>query len=138
MALERPLLGYGYGAFWLGERGPSARVWAVTWDAVHAHNGYLDLWLQIGVIGALLGISLVLVILIRTARQMRGPATNKVVYELGFLFAVYILVGDITRTTLLDASLGRALYWIVLVYIYFFSGTLCSTRQHLIGTAHND
>lgn len=53
-------LGYGYGAFWTGFDGPSAEVWyAIDWHPPHAHNGFIDLFLTLGLVGlALLFISL--------------------------------------------------------------------------------
>jgi exopolysaccharide production protein ExoQ len=52
---KHPLLGYGYGAFWLGLRGESANVvLAVKWAVPHAHNGYLDIWLSLGAAGLVL------------------------------------------------------------------------------------
>lgn len=50
---RRPILGYGYGVFW-SEANPTAwRIWeAVAWRAPHAHNGYRDLLLSIGLPGA--------------------------------------------------------------------------------------
>jgi O-antigen ligase len=56
---ERPLLGYGYSAFWLGPKGRSFDiVAAVGWMVPHAHNGLLEVWLEVGGIGlALLCIS---------------------------------------------------------------------------------
>jgi exopolysaccharide production protein ExoQ len=50
----RPALGYGYGGFWLGEEGPSGRVWrALNWEPTHAHNGFLEIMLGVGVVGLL-------------------------------------------------------------------------------------
>jgi exopolysaccharide production protein ExoQ len=49
---EKPWLGYGFGAFWQGLDGPSAYVWnASNFKAPTAHNGYLDLCLELGLIG---------------------------------------------------------------------------------------
>jgi exopolysaccharide production protein ExoQ len=50
--VERPWLGYGYGAFWQGYDGPSAYVWnASAFKAPNSHNGYLDLLLELGFVG---------------------------------------------------------------------------------------
>jgi exopolysaccharide production protein ExoQ len=50
--LERPWLGYGFGAFWQGLDGPSAYVWnASTFKAPNSHNGYLDLCAELGFVG---------------------------------------------------------------------------------------
>jgi exopolysaccharide production protein ExoQ len=52
MALQRPWLGYGYCAFWEGENGPSERISrALHMQAPHSHNGFLDLWLDLGLVG---------------------------------------------------------------------------------------
>jgi exopolysaccharide production protein ExoQ len=52
--LERPWFGYGYAAFWRGWTGPSFEVSAaVQFLVFHAHNGYLDVWLQTGLVGLL-------------------------------------------------------------------------------------
>lgn len=49
---ESPLFGYGFGAFWQGLDGPSAYIWnASTFKAPNGHNGYLDLCLELGLIG---------------------------------------------------------------------------------------
>ena len=49
---KNPLLGYGFNSFWNGENGPSATVVnSVGWSAPHAHNGFLDLCLDLGVVG---------------------------------------------------------------------------------------
>ena len=49
------LLGYGFSGFWAGLHGESARV-AVSLGFVarHALNGFLDLWLELGIVGLLL------------------------------------------------------------------------------------
>lgn len=53
MIWNRPLLGYGYGGFWQGAKGEaSSYVWQVVgWEAPHGHNGYLDLWIDLGLLG---------------------------------------------------------------------------------------
>jgi O-antigen ligase len=54
MAVEalwrRPLLGYGYAAFWEPTGREASSIWElVGWDAPGAHNGYIELWLGIGI-----------------------------------------------------------------------------------------
>lgn len=51
---KRPLLGYGYMAFWRGADGPSADVNVSGWIPPSAHNGFLDLALYFGVFGPVL------------------------------------------------------------------------------------
>jgi exopolysaccharide production protein ExoQ len=56
MALRRVWLGYGYGAFWLGMHGPSFRILRVLPSVLNsrAHNVFLQTWLDLGLVGALL------------------------------------------------------------------------------------
>ncbi len=56
---RRPLLGYGYQAFWLGLEGESYRViLAVSWMLAQAQSGFLDVTLELG----FAGLSIVLLI----------------------------------------------------------------------------
>ncbi|MFE1744021.1 O-antigen ligase family protein [Coleofasciculus sp. H7-2] len=49
MINKHPWLGYGYSAFWLGEKGESGKVWNIIgWQPTYAHNGYLQLGLDLG------------------------------------------------------------------------------------------
>jgi exopolysaccharide production protein ExoQ len=52
---KRPLLGYGYSAFWIGLKGEAVQTILETkWLVPAAHNGWLDLLLQLGVVGVML------------------------------------------------------------------------------------
>ncbi len=49
---RRPVLGYGYDAFWQGLKGPSLLITsAVGWQVPHSHNGYLEVLLALGAVG---------------------------------------------------------------------------------------
>jgi exopolysaccharide production protein ExoQ len=49
---KRPLLGYGYYAFWEGLKGESANIIVgVHWVFGYAHNGLLEVCLQLGLVG---------------------------------------------------------------------------------------
>jgi O-antigen ligase len=49
---KRPLLGYGYQAFWLALEGESYRVvLTVSWVLAQAQNGFLDVMLEMGAAG---------------------------------------------------------------------------------------
>jgi exopolysaccharide production protein ExoQ len=51
-AMKRPLLGYGYRAFWTGLQGESGVVLMSNgWSFSQAHNGFLEVWLGIGALG---------------------------------------------------------------------------------------
>ena len=63
---KRPLLGYGYYAFWTGLVGESGRVaLALQWGFSYAHDGYLEILLATGIVG----LSLVVYLLLRGLRD---------------------------------------------------------------------
>jgi O-antigen ligase len=50
---ENPLLGVGYGGFWIGEYAND--LWKTfTWGPGQAHNGYIDVYIDIGIVGIIL------------------------------------------------------------------------------------
>lgn len=50
--LEKPLFGWGYAGFWRGIQGESFNVTAaVHFVVLHAHNGFLEIWLELGIVG---------------------------------------------------------------------------------------
>lgn len=49
---QRPWFGYGYGAFFSGSHRETDIIWKVhSWIPPHAHNGFVEMWLNIGLIG---------------------------------------------------------------------------------------
>ena len=49
---KRPLLGWGYSGFWSGLRGESLYIVLKThWAVPYAHDGFLDVWLSVGLVG---------------------------------------------------------------------------------------
>ena len=104
---RKPLLGYGYESFWNGLAGPSASVVAaVHWIPPHAHNGFLDLWLDLGALGVLIfGIGFVL--RFRTAiLEYRVLGYRTAMWPLAFLS--FLLFYNLTENSLLRMN---SLYW---------------------------
>jgi exopolysaccharide production protein ExoQ len=65
-AAKRPLLGYGYAAFWTGLRGESLSIYMTThFEIYQAQNGVLEVWLELGIVGTVLLLST----LIRAAKD---------------------------------------------------------------------
>jgi O-antigen ligase len=111
---ERPLLGFGFGTFWLGVDGPAAEICKkLHWDVPHAHNGYLDLWLHLGLPGLILGLLLVLRLLALSATGLNraGPAN-----WFWFLFSLYVIGYNMVESVLLTAN---SLFWVLIVYASF-------------------
>jgi exopolysaccharide production protein ExoQ len=113
--MEHPILGAGYRAFWTPE-GASyvyARIWAMVGNG---HNGYLDVWLEMGFIG--LGLFLVMFFtgIGRSYRRMIK------IHDIAGLFypliMIYSLIYSFTEKFLLEQSeLTWVLILITLIYL---------------------
>lgn len=113
---QRPWLGYGYGAFWLGWSGPSAQVWLwnanIGLEAVHAHNGYLDLWLNLGLLGvAAFALSFV-AILARSLAWIRLTSTAEGLWPMAAL--TFLLLYNFTESSIL---IHNNIFWILYVTV---------------------
>lgn len=113
MGLETPL-GYGYGAFWLGLKGPSAEVWhELGWAVPNAHNGFLELWLNLGWVGLILGV----ILLGRIFTANMGPAlagSHEAIFWI--LFCIIFTTYNFVEVNFFNQN---NIYWVLLAYGYF-------------------
>ena len=83
-----PVLGAGFESFWLGER--REKLWEKWWwHPNEAHNGYLELYLNLGVVG----LAIVLGLFVGTYRKISRELLTNVEwgrFRLGFLIAVIV------------------------------------------------
>ncbi|HMP39507.1 MAG TPA: O-antigen ligase family protein, partial [Roseiflexaceae bacterium] len=120
MVWEQPWLGYGYGGFWLGADGPSGDVWAfVNWrqPPSHAHNGYLDLLLNFGMLGAALFAMQFLQAVVRAVVHVR--TTHGRTAMLPIMFLVFTLLSNISES---NTVIHNSMFWILYVYLAVRAG----------------
>ena len=105
---DRPWLGYGYDGFWHGWGGESAYLWLLGWKQLAAHNGYLELWLHLGLLGFLvfaLGFSFAYLRAMVWAR--RAPS---VIGLWPALFLSLMLLRGLTESTFVNHN---SLWWVL-------------------------
>jgi len=89
---KHPLLGYGYSAFWQGLSGESANTILVTgWAENQAQSGYLDVMLQLGLLG-LVPLVWMLVRGLKQAARAINPLNTAPVQMATVLLVVLIVV----------------------------------------------
>lgn len=91
---ERPWTGYGYGAFWgrIGESPPADWVRKETgWIVPSAHNGWIDLLVQLGWPGAILVGAQMAFAFIVTLFRSAGSGVREGWWALGFMGAFFVL-----------------------------------------------
>lgn len=107
---ERPWLGYGYNAFWLGHTGPSAQpLREIGWDTPSAHNGFLEVALQVGLVGLGLLLAGYVSAFRRGLAGLRRTASPAGLWPV--LILTMVLLYNVTESVLLEKNnLTWALY----------------------------
>ncbi|MBY6004236.1 O-antigen ligase family protein [Salipiger bermudensis] len=118
---RRPVLGHGYGAFW-SEASPAAwRIWeAEGWQAPHAHEGYLDLLLGIGVVG------LALFAVVAWLAIARGVHLCSVAPDEGWAWCVAAVVGALV----MNLSESTILMQNDILWVLFSTAALTISMRH--------
>jgi exopolysaccharide production protein ExoQ len=110
--MQNPWIGYGYSGFWSRDwKSESAYIWYATgWEPPNAHNGLLDLWLDLG----LLGVSIFLMGFWKSFMNglawVRLGKTTVSIFPLTFF--TYIVFANVTENTLL---VQNEIFWVLYV-----------------------
>lgn len=113
---ERPWLGYGYKAFWQGWQGKfSAPIWrTIVWKPDHAHNGFIDLMVDFGVLGTLIFALAFLDCILKSINRIRFTGSLESLWPLGFM-TFYVIMNQ-TQTALVHPY---SIQWLIFVLISF-------------------
>lgn len=88
---DRPFLGHGYGAFWV-EGGGAEIVWQeFGWQAPHAHNGLLDLLVDIGIVGTAIFLLSYVFICCRALLLLRKTNSLSGIFPIAFLIMMFMV-----------------------------------------------
>lgn len=89
---EHPWTGYGYNAFWGKESVPAAFVRQETgWTVPSAHNGWIDVLVQLGWPGAVLVGALVAIAFVVTLLRVGRAGGREGYWALGYFAAFFVL-----------------------------------------------
>jgi exopolysaccharide production protein ExoQ len=123
---EQPWLGYGFGAFWQGLDGPSAYVWnASTFKAPNGHNGYLDLCLELGLVGFSIYAIEFITSFHKALAYIRLVKTPDAFWPI--LLFCYIILSNLTESSLV---LQNNFLWTIQVSTFFSLYTSQSTSEY--------
>lgn len=107
---KRPLLGYGFLSFWQGLKGESANlITSSNWSFGYAHNGTLEIILQLGFVGAILFYVTMLQAIRNAWYCFRYSRSNRSDWFMGLLMLTLIYNLD-EATVLLPNELLSILY----------------------------
>jgi exopolysaccharide production protein ExoQ len=109
--LRHPWLGYGFSAFWQGLKGESFYViLALRFVLFHAHNGFLEIWLELG----LPGLFFFLLSYLRGWKKLWPLLLRRRLQECAWMLFVLVLVFlyDLDENTLLTFN---GMFWVLYV-----------------------
>lgn len=111
---QRPWLGYGYGGFWRSWEGESADIWRlVGWEVPHAHNGFLDILLNLGLVG-LIVFSLNYITIYSRAISF-AHKSNSIERDWTLVFLIFFFLSNLTESLIFSQSI----FWVLFVSCYF-------------------
>ena len=113
---QRPLLGYGYDTFWLPDGTGSAYLTTLLdWTPYHAHNGLLELSLDIGLLGTGLFLITLAIGLWRAVKFAAGQTDITRVWPL--LAMVYFMLGNITEANIAKYN---GMNWVLFIVAFLY------------------
>lgn len=123
---RHPFLGVGYGNFWIG-RSPHNLWDEFIWRPTTAHNGYIDVYLQLGLVGVFL---LILVILLGYRNIVKTLLSNFDFgrFEITLLFMIVLY--NMSESSVVR---GGDLPWVILLLVSMYipkSGELISNTKN--------
>ena len=109
LAIQQPVLGHGFGGFWVGLRAED--LWLHhEWKPVDSHNGYLDIFAEMGI----LGVVLAGIIIVRTYKRItHALITDFEFARLRMMIFIMVLVHNLNETSL--CSLNHP-YWLLFLF----------------------
>ena len=106
----KPILGYGYSAFWPASAEAMRIDVAMNWTVPHAHDAYIELALELGLVGLGLYLGAYLVAMKRAALYMRMEGGNSAKWPLVYL--CFVLLYSFTENYVLAPN---TIFWMLFV-----------------------
>jgi O-antigen ligase len=113
MIVKNPWLGYGYTAFWGDWNSPAAYVWnAAQWTPPNSHNGFLDLWLELGFLGVSVFLIGFCATLFKGLAWLRMTKSSEGLWPL--LYLTYMVMTNLGESSLLNRN---EIFWVLYVAV---------------------
>jgi exopolysaccharide production protein ExoQ len=127
---ERPWAGYGYHVFWLGVVDNSIELWSPTTShfikPAHAHNGFLDVLLDIGILGLFLFTFSYVKVCLQAIKYLRFNKSTEGMIPLAYL--LFMVQFNISEPSLMREDI----FWILYVSITLsLQNLFCLTSSKL-------
>ncbi len=109
---KRPWFGYGYQAFWL-EKGEAEYVWrAIRFKVSQAHNGFLNIGVEIGLVGLFFFVLCLLFAYIRAIKWARLGKTTDYLWPITYV--TFMMMYNYSENTNIEPN---SIFWVLLVAV---------------------
>ena len=116
--MDHWLLGHGYRSFWLGLGSVAESIWyAVGWSPATGHNSFIDVFLELGIIGLGMFLYSLVVCARRVVVRIRVDRDTLGLWYASFV--VFVLVFSVTHTVI-PAQNNLIWVWYLIVFIHTF------------------
>lgn len=120
MINKKPFLGYGYQGFWGSYGGPADLVRQITgWPVPNAHNGFLEVFLSLGWIGALLFFTNFVVTVFRSFQVIRLTKQTDAIFPV--IFLGFFIISNMSESNLFRPDSWPLYIWTSLLSIQILS-----------------
>jgi O-antigen ligase len=107
---ERPWLGYGYQGFWQ-EGGGAEVIWqAEGYKPPHAHNGFINMALDLGLIGLFLFLMTIVVTYLRAIPWLRSGKTTIELWPI--CYVTFFFMYNTSENTIIAHN---SIFWALLI-----------------------
>jgi exopolysaccharide production protein ExoQ len=114
MIKQQPWLGYGYNAFWTGWGGPATYVYnEVGFLVFYSHDGLLELWLQLGIVGVFIFFAILIVFFYKSIQYLK--IEKGLIHMFPLLYISFLVLGNITES---DVLARNSIYWVLFVTLF--------------------
>jgi exopolysaccharide production protein ExoQ len=113
--MQQPITGYGYNGFWLAREGESLDIWYRAKDLPpHGHNGYLNLSLDLGLVGLGLFLASYIKAFQRAFLWLRWTPGPEGIMPILFMCVLFIY--NMTEEALISNA-NFNIFWLFYVYL---------------------
>ena len=111
---KHPWLGYGYSGFWENsDEAVEIQKRVGNW-ATNSHNGFLELWLDLGILGVLIFLTGFLITMLRAIALISNERTLESLWPL--LYMTFIVLFNLTTSTLVNRN---SVFWVLYAAVVF-------------------
>ncbi|HEY9630756.1 MAG TPA: O-antigen ligase [Coleofasciculaceae cyanobacterium] len=110
--LERPWLGYGYQGFWRDDGGATSIWLSEGYKPPHAHNGFINLPLDLGLIGLFIFLAVLVLNYFRSIAYLRSGKTMIDLWPIYYI--TFFFMYNHTENTIIEQN---SIFWALLVAV---------------------